>query len=325
MPLIQASAYRAKGVFQNAHINTIYPSLFRRIPSIYNRRERLYTPDDDFLDVDWVEKGNKRLVIALHGLEGSSQNHYVVWMLKYFSDRGWDGLGVNFRSCSGEMNKTVRSYNMGETEDIHFVIKEILSRNRYDQIILVGFSLGGNVCLNYFGREPDRIPEEMVGGLAFSVPCHLTTASRVMNHWSNKVYLYRFLISLNQKAEQKSKSFPNEFEWSKPYPMSFDTFDERYTAPVHGYNSAVHYWDASSSSHHFDKIERPVLLINAIDDPFLSKECFPKSLAKKHPHFYLEMPKHGGHIGFVGPTTADRSFWTEQRAFSFVQEVVLQC
>lgn len=320
MPLLETSDYQTTFPFRNKHLNTIYPALLRQVPDIYDYRERITTPDQDFFDVDWIRQGSDQLLIALHGLEGSSQNQYIVWMLKYFAAQGWDGAGMNFRSCSGELNRQLRAYHMGDTGDVHELVRHILRKHKYKRIALVGFSFGGNVLLNYFGRDVDQLPPEVIGGVALSVPCYIPTSNKVINKSSNWIYLKRFLVSLNEKARIKSEQFPDAFDWEKPYPRSFDEFDERYTAPVHGFASAADYWETCSSIHHLDQIDRPVLLINAKDDPFLSPDCFPEKKAKNHSFFHLEVPTYGGHIGFVSKRKSG-SYWSERRVFEFLDSL----
>ena len=147
MPLIKKSAYRAHGPFRFAHVNTIFPALFRKVPGVHFERERVDTPDGDFLDLDWSVQGSRRLAILLHGLEGSAARPYIRGMARYFNQRGWDALGFNFRGCSGEPNRKLRSYHVGETGDLKWAISTILGRENYETIALVGFSLGGNVVL----------------------------------------------------------------------------------------------------------------------------------------------------------------------------------
>ncbi|MCH2082577.1 MAG: alpha/beta fold hydrolase [Saprospiraceae bacterium] len=321
MPLIGQSSYTAKGVFRNTHINTVFPSLFRKVPLIYDRRERIKTPDDDFFDIDWIERGNEKVIVALHGLEGCSENHYMVWMLKYFAERRWDAVGMNFRSCSGEMNRQLRSYNMGETMDVRYLLRYLIEEKKYRQIAIVGFSLGGSVCLNLLGRDVVQLPDQVVGGAAFSVPCDIPTANIEINKWQNFIYLQRFLVSLNEKARIKSEQFPEVFGSQLKKPRNFDAFDEAYTAPAHGFKSAMDYWTMSSSLQHLPQLDRPTLLVNALDDSFLSKECFPIDLAKGHQYLHLEIPEHGGHIGFVGHNKQGH-YWPEKRAFEFLNKLI---
>jgi predicted alpha/beta-fold hydrolase len=147
------------------------------VPQPPYRRERIYTDDDDFLDLDWLQSGHKRLVIVSHGLEGDTNRNYVTGMAKAVNDAGWDVLAWNFRGCGGEINRQPRFTHNGATEDLNAVIKHALVVGNYNSVALVGFSMGGNLTLMYLGREADNVPDEVNAAVCFSVPCDLAAAS----------------------------------------------------------------------------------------------------------------------------------------------------
>jgi len=320
MPLISDSSYRAPWLFRQAHLNTIFPALFRRVQALPYQRETIPTPDGDFLDIDWIKTGNSRLLIGLHGLEGDTNSSYLQGILGYFSNRGWDALGMNFRSCGGRMNTRLRTYNMGESNDLHHVVAYALTQG-YQEIVLTGFSLGGNVLLKYLGESASLLSSAIKGAVAFSVPCHIPSANVAIAHWENKLYLMRFLRTLNAKMRTKVKQFPDYLQLPDRMPRSFQEFDGQFTAPIHGYRNAADYWESCSSIHFLPNINLPVLLINAEDDTFLAPPCYPRELAKTHPFLHLETPQYGGHCGFYSPQ-ADGSYWTERRAFAFIQAIM---
>lgn len=322
MPLLSTSSYQANWPFTNAHLNTIYPAVFRKIPPIAYLRETIDTPDRDFLDLDWQKNDNNRLLIGLHGLEGNADRPYLRGIFTHFHKKGWDTLGMNFRSCSGRINNQLRMYNMGETHDLAVVIQHIVQHYAYREIVLTGFSLGGNIVLKYLGESGNMLPDSVRGAVVFSVPCDLPSANIAIDHWQNKIYLYRFLRTLNDKLKEKATQYPDHLKLSTPLPRSFYEFDEYFTGPIHGYSGAEDYWRSCSSVSFLPNIQRPVLLINALDDTFLEDACYPRDLAAKHPFFHLETPKHGGHCGFYTPNK-NGSWWTEQRALAFVEDIVL--
>jgi predicted alpha/beta-fold hydrolase len=317
---VASPQYKAKGIFKNTHVNTIYPAVFRPMPQLTYQRERLHTPDGDFLDVDWSKSGNDRLIIALHGLEGSANKPYIAGMARYFSKRGWDALGLNFRGCSGEPNLLLRSYHVGETGDLKWLINQVLSRFNYRQIGLVGYSLGGNVLLKYLGERPADIPPQVIGGVAFSVPCDVQSCNAEIDKRHNKIYRQRFLVSLNEKMQEKARRFPGQFTLPEKMPKNFGHFDDVFTAPVHGFKNAVDYWARNSSLQFLPTLARPALMVNAQDDTFLAPSCYPYELAEKTPNFYLECPKYGGHAGFVS-RLPDGAYWSEKRAFQFLEHL----
>ena len=281
-------------------------------------RERIDTPDGDFLDLDWSKVGSKRLVIVVHGLEGDASRPYMQGMVRAFNEEGWDAIGFNFRGCSGEINRRPQSYHMGWTYDIDFLTKKIAADRHYEAVVLVGFSLGGNTILKYLGEQAEEVSPIVKKAVAFSVPVHIPSTNIGFNHPRNWIYLRRFIKSLNAKAVAKKELFPNDIPIDvKKLPRNFDEFDELITGPVHGYKNAQDYWVCCSSLQFLHHIKIPTLLVNAADDTFLSDQCYPMELAEKHPFFHFEMPKNGGHVGF---TTFGKSgrFWSENRALEFV-------
>ncbi len=320
MPVIPKSNYQPPFIFQNCHLNTVFPSVVRKVEGIQYERERIDTPDGDFLDIDWSKVGGKKLILGLHGLEGSASRPYILGMLKLFNQHGWDGAGLNFRGCSGEPNRLLRTYHMGDTGDVEFVIQHILNNHPYEEIALFGFSLGGNVLLKYLGEQGKNLPDVIRRAVAFSVHCHIESANIEIDKWYNKVYLNRFLLSLNTKLLLKAERFPNKVQIpANGLPKNFREFDDFFTGPVHGFKDAVDYWQRSSSIHYIPDIRIPFLMVNASDDSFLSPQCYPTKLAEQLPNFFLEIPNKGGHVGFV-TRTKDGFYWSERRAAKFILE-----
>ncbi len=197
--------YRPPTLLFNAHLETIYPSLFRNVEGVAYQRERIKTPDDDFLDLDWLKGSNKKLVIISHGLEGNSHRAYVKGMAKAFYNTGHDALCWNFRGCGEEMNHQLRFYHSGATDDLELVVKHAIRQQRYTEIYLVGFSLGGNLTLKYLGERGSNFYPELKGSVTFSVPLDLHTSSLQISQPSNWIYSQRFLSNLKAKVIQKSK------------------------------------------------------------------------------------------------------------------------
>jgi predicted alpha/beta-fold hydrolase len=313
MPLQRHSSYRPPPLLTNGHLQTVLPWLLRRVPGLRYVRERIPTPDGDFLDLDWAPAGASRLVVVCHGLEGSSRAAYVRGMLRAFQRRGWDGLALNFRGCSGEPNRRLRSYHSGATEDLATVLDHVGCTRRYRRLALVGFSLGGNLVLKYLGERGSDLPEGLGSCAAVSVPCDLAGSSARMAAPANRLYMARFLRTLCRKAAGKARRFqgalrPEDFRGLR----TFREFDDRYTAPAHGFRDAVHYWAACSSRRFLAGIRVPTLLVNAANDPFLSPGCFPTAEAAASPYVLLEIPAAGGHVGFPTATLAG-DYWHERR------------
>ena len=289
----------------------------RRIVDVTYERERLELVDGDFVDLDWSRVGSRKAAIISHGLEGSSRGAYVRGMVRAFNRRGWDGVALNSRGCSGEPNRLPRFYHSGATEDL-WSASEHVARLGYERVALVGFSLGGNVTLKLLGELGGRVPPWLAGGVGISVPCDLKSSAEAMARPVNRPYMKRFLVDLRAKLRSKQARFPKEMDDSGYDKVrTFRHFDDRYTAPLHGFRDAEDYWARCSSRFHFEQIRCPALLLNAEDDPFLALDCFPREIAIRHECFHLEAPAQGGHVGFVGDGLRADEYYSERRALEF--------
>jgi predicted alpha/beta-fold hydrolase len=320
VPLVPDSTYRPPALLRDGHSLTVFPTLSRRVTGIEYRRERVELPDGDFLDVDWSRVGADRVAVISHGLEGCASRPYVLGMVRAFNRAGWDVAAWNFRGCSGESNRTLTFTHSGASGDLGAVVDAVLATGRYREMALIGFSLGGNLTLKYLGERGAAAPAEIRSAVAFSVPCDLEGAADQMGLRSNWVYMRRFLTDLRERMTRKAAEFPGRVtvdNWGKI--RTFREFDERYTAPLHGFAGAVDYWNRSSSRGYLAGIRRPVLLVNAQDDPFLSPGCFPTEAAAASEWVHLESPVAGGHVGFVS-FGEEGEYWSERRAREFVEE-----
>lgn len=319
MPIIEPSSYRPPWPLRlSPHLETIYPTLFRRLPRVAYRRERIDTPDGDFLDLDWSAAGRPRgIVIVSHGLEGSSASHYVKGMIAAVQAAGWDGVAWNYRGCSGEPNRMLRSYHSGATDDLHAVVSHVLAAARPQAVALVGFSLGGNLTLKYLG-ERGAHDERLRAAAAFSAPCDLAASSRRIGSPPNRLYMWRFLRSLRRKIRDKMAAHPGQIDDAGYSGIrDFQGFDDRYTAPLNGFRDAEDYWAKAASKPFLGRIRVPTLLIQARNDPFLTESCLPRDEALANPFLHLEIPEHGGHVGFTEFNHGGR-YWSERRAVEFL-------
>lgn len=308
------SSYLPPFFLFNPHLETIYPALMRRVSLPAYTRERIDTPDDDFLDLDWLEQGSEKMAIISHGLEGNSNRAYIKGMAKALRAAGFDVLAWNFRGCSEEMNRQLRFYHSGATDDLDTVIRHVIAKNRYRSISLVGFSLGGNMTLKYLG---ERITDPLIQkAVVFSVPMDLRTSCEKISRTSNRVYSNRFVRSLKRKVRLKSLRHPDLDTSRLSGITTLTQFDDCYTAPLHGFKSAIDYYERCSSIHYVNDIQIPTLIINTLNDPFLSPECFPAAL-KDHPRVKLEILSRGGHVGFA-QFNKNGLYWSEERAIEFL-------
>jgi predicted alpha/beta-fold hydrolase len=316
--------YRPPLLLGNGHIQTIFPVLFRTVPDVTYTRERISTRDNDFLDLDWSCQGSERLAVISHGLEGNTGRNYVKGMVRAVNLAGWDALAWNYRGCSGEPNRQLRSYHNGATDDLDWVIRHAAESRSYDQIALIGFSLGGNLTLVYLGR--DTVHPNVSKAVVFSVPCDLAASARKLARPVNTIYMRRFLKDLHHKIKEKGKLISHPLLDDTGYEKikDFKGFDDRYTAPMHGFKDAEDYWHSCSSLQFIESIQHPCLIINAVNDPFLARECFPVAQAENNPFVTLKTPASGGHVGFIAFNHSGR-YWSEIQAAEFLDHEKGNC
>ncbi len=320
MPIIYSN-YKPPFYLRNGHVSTILPSIFRRVDGVEYTRERIETPDDDFLDIDWIKKGNSRLVIVFHGLEGNSHRHYVKGVATHFSKNDWDVAAWNARSCSGEMNKQPRLYHHGDVADIATTIDYILANNDYEEIALVGFSMGGAMVLNYISEPTIDLPSIISKAVVISPPVEVGDSAVQLEKWSMTFYRKRFLDKLKKKMKLKAKMHPKVINVDGIDSItSFADFDVRYTAPLHNFKTTEAFYKNASSKQQLSNISIPTLLLIAKDDPFMPASCYPLREAENHPNLYLELTERGGHVGF--PIKNHQHSWMEIRALGFIEKIM---
>lgn len=315
MPVIE-STYKAPYFFRNGFVATVYSGLFRKV-KLSQDRERLTLRDGDFLDLDWSYSQEKtdKLVLCFHGLEGHGQRPYVTGLAKLFNTNGIDASCVNFRGCSGEDNLKYRSYHSGATDDLEDIIKHVLEQKHYSIIYLYGVSLGANLILKYLGERHD-VPTEIKSAMAISVPADLEGSCKELHKPKNRPFANRFLNHLKRKLIAKMLKYPDDL--STEMFCSINTlrdFDEVYTSKAHGFKNASDYYTKCSCRQFLPNIKIPTLIINALNDSFLSPECYPVKEAKSNPNLFLEMPKYGGHAGFIAKKNM---YYNERKALEFV-------
>ena len=322
MPIIESS-YQPKFPFSNTHFNTTFRTFFTH-QKVNFKRKRLELLDGDFIDLDFLKSDSKTVVICLHGLEGSSQSKYMIAIAAHLQSKKMDIAAVNLRGCSGEPNRLYESYHSGKTDDLNTIVNHISTDYEYKNIILLGYSLGGNITLKYLGEQGKQLNPKVVCAVAVSVPCHLAGSSKALSQSSNKLYLKRFVKRLKIKMLQKSNAFRlSGLDANKIQKVSdFYQIDSMYTAPAHGFKSAADYWEKASSKPYLHNIQIPTLLVSSLDDTFLSDECYPFEIAKKNPNLSLECPDFGGHVGFNSKLIGSSGSWLEKRVFEFLNDFI---
>ena len=297
---------------RNPHLQTLWPVLFRRRLKPRLRRERLELPDGDFLDLDWTLNTDGPLVVMLHGLEGSVHSHYARGMLDALPRHGLRAVLMHFRGCSGEPNRLPRAYHSGETTDLDYLLQVLRQREPDTALAAIGYSLGGNVLLKYLGERGTATP--LAAAVAVSVPFLLHESTARMNRGFSRLYQWHLLDKLKAGVRRKARRLPPPVPLHELTRMrSFFDFDDRVTAPLHGFDSALHYYTRSSSRQYLPRIRVPTLIVHAADDPFMPPTAVP-SASELSASVYLDLQAHGGHVGFVAGSLPWRPrYWLDER------------
>ena len=308
--------FRPPWWLRSAHLQTIYAPLFRRAPRIPLRRERIELRDGDFIDIDWTPGPAGPLVLVLHGLEGSSDSKYARGILSAILANGWRGAVMHFRGCSGEPNRLDRSYHSGDTGDLADVVEMLQARDDVSTIVAVGYSLGGNVLLKWLGETGREAP--LAAAVAVSAPYTLSLAADRLAGGLSRVYQGRLIREMCTKLRRKFAERDAPIDLDAAYgSRNFWEFDDRVTAPLHGFADVHDYYTRSSSRQHLGGIGIPTLILHARDDPFMTPDVVP-SPAELSPSTELEVSERGGHVGFVHGTLPWRPrFWQEERIPAF--------
>jgi predicted alpha/beta-fold hydrolase len=317
-------SFRTPRWLPGRHAQTVFAALVRlpiRLPLV---RERWELPDGDFLDVDRMKAPtpDAPVVVVCHGLEGSSRAGYVRGLMRELSRRGLGAVAVNFRGCSGELNRLPRFYHSGETGDLAFVVDKLRGERPGRALGLAGFSLGGNVVTKYLGERGDDVVSEVRAGAVVSVPFDLSQCCRALDGPGLMAWVYRerFLKRLRAKVAAKALLVPGVDVAAADGARNLRDFDDRVTAPLHGFVGAEDYYTRCSSGPLLPAVRRPLYILAADDDPFIPSAAIPRAAAAANPHVTLDVFDGGGHVAFVhGPPWAPVRF-AERRVATFLAE-----
>ncbi len=321
--------FEAAWWLKNPHAQTLWSPLVRRRSKLAFEREWLETPDGDRVSLNHVARRSDApgapphlsvpRALLLHGLEGSRDSNYVGGTARRLRERGFDVTVLEFRSCSGELNRAPRLYHSGETTDLAHVVERLTARRPGQKLYIAGVSLGANVLLKWLAEGEAEIPREVHGAAAVCTPFDLTQSGPTIDRALGGFYRWWFLRSLRQKAMAKAEQFPDRLDREKvSASRTFEEYDTWATAALHGYEDAWDYWRRASSGSHLAKIQRPTLLISAEDDPFNPKSSLPHDAVTASPWLFARFPAHGGHVGFVeGRWPWRANWWAEEMVERF--------
>lgn len=313
------AAFRPAWWLPSPHLQTIWPTLLRRGLRVEARSERLELPDGDFVDLAWVGPDSGPIVVVLHGLEGSLRSPYARGILRAIAARGWRGVLMHFRGCSGEPNRLPRGYHSGDTGDIAYLVETLRARAPATPIAAVGYSLGGNALLKWLGELGSDNP--LIAAVAVSAPFELASAAARLERGISRLYQAWLLRHSRQAVLRKVRLgiLPPSFR-DVGRLRTFRAFDDRVTAPLHGFAGVDDYYARASSRQYLGEIRAPALILHARDDPFLTPAAIP-ARCELSPSVHLELSDHGGHVGFITGVLPGRArYWLDGRIMAFLGE-----
>jgi predicted alpha/beta-fold hydrolase len=316
---ITESRFRPAWWCRNRHLQTLWPLAVKPAhPEL--KRERIELPDSDFIDLDWTSNATGPIVLILHGLEGSANSHYARRILHALPRQGMRGVLMHFRGRSGEPNRLPRAYHSGETGDLQSIVDLLQQRHRALQSI-VAYSLGGNVLLKWLGERGTAAPVK--SAVAVSVPFVLSDLADHMNTGLARLYQRHLVRSLHRTFAAKAAVVDLHMSLKEISRLqSFWEFDDKVTAPIHGFADARDYYTRCSSRQFLKDIRIPTLVLQARDDPFMTPRVIPRE-HELSDAVRLELSERGGHVGFIsGGTPMSPEFWLEQRILSFLVDTI---
>ncbi|HCR04912.1 MAG TPA: hypothetical protein DIU18_06975 [Gemmatimonadetes bacterium] len=312
---------------RNPHVQTLAGKFLRPRPPVPLRREQWETPDGDFILMDFADEGMEGAptVLLLHGLEGSARQPYALLSYRAMRQHGLAPVGMNFRSCGGEPNRLARSYHSGETGDPRWVLERLRARWPDRPLGALAFSIGGNVLMKLLGDAGEAGTELVEAAAVVSVPFDLNHSADALERGPLvRAYARHFLRSLVGKTQAKEELLaPLVSSDEVCQARTIREFDDRATAPIHGFAGAAHYYASCSSAPTLAAVRVPTLVLHSRDDPFLPREALPERAFALNRVFVPVISDHGGHVGFVeGPPWAPR-FWAEEEAARFLAAILL--
>ena len=306
LPIIANCApYSAPFWLLGGHLQTIYAATWAGAPQVAYHRERWELPDGDFVDADWVEPevtgANLPIVVLFHGLEGNSQSNYARALMAATQAKGWRGVVIHFRGCSGEPNRLPRVYYAGDTPEIQLLLSRVRENAPEAPIYAVGFSLGANALLKWLGESGEAANSIITKAAAVSAPMDLAASANALDSGLNRLlYTPRFVSSMRPKALAMAERFPGLLDVEKiKSAKTIHDIDNAVTAKLYGATDADDYYVQNASKPWLPQISLPTLILNAKNDTFIPQESLP-AVAEVSSFVTLEYPATGGHAGFVG-------------------------
>lgn len=304
------------------HQQTLWAAFLAPRPKVLLRREVWSTPDGDRIAVDCLDAPPQAPVVTLfHGLESSSSGHYAAPLAALLRARGWRGYWINFRGCGGMDNLLPRAYHAGDSAEIAWILARIARQGPAVPRFAVGVSLGGNALLKYLGEAGHDARAILRGAAAVCAPVNLVATAAALEQGLGILYSHYFLRQLKRSARRYRRLHPGMADWNKVLAATdLHSFDDCFTAPVHGFSGADGYWQQASAAPWLQSILVPTLLLNSEDDPIVPISAI--RAASLSPAITPCFPAHGGHVGFVDGPFPGRLQWLPHALLAYFESII---
>ena len=329
--IVTMAAFEPRESLQNGHFMTLYswgnPRHFPRLPAPTRRYFDVAPATRVVADCHWHERPwEHATLIALHGLNGSSDAHYMRGLAAKAFARGINVVRLNQRNCGETEHLAEGLFHSGLTADAAHVVHELTQVDGLPAIAVAGYSLGGNLALKLAGEYGPCAPATLAGVAAVSPIIEIGECTRALERPGNALYQWNFVRDLKRRMRRKDWFRPGAFDLTPLKVIrTVREFDETYTAPYFGFRDAEDYYHRASAMRVIERIRVPALVITAGDDPFVPSQPFHDPKLTGNPHIDLRMSAHGGHCGFVGSRSADDDgYWAEKQIVDFVERCASQ-
>jgi predicted alpha/beta-fold hydrolase len=317
--------FQPRASLRNGHVMTLFswgnPRYFPHLPKSARRFFDVARGTRVVADCHWqATPWHHATLIALHGLNGSSEAHYMRGLAAKAFARGLNVVRLNQRNCGETEHLAEGLFHSGLTADAAHVIDELTRVDGLAAIGVAGYSLGGNLALKLAGEYGAHAPAALVGVAAVSPIIEISECTRALERPGNALYQWNFVRDLKRRMRRKNQCAPGRFDLSQLAAVkTVRQFDETYTAPYFGFRNAEDYYHRASAMRVIDRVRVPALVITAEDDPFVPSAPFHDPKVAGNPHIDLRISAHGGHCGFVGEQSATSDgYWAEDQIVDFV-------
>ena len=313
---VSHSGFKPAWWLRSPHLQTLWPVFFKKRHKLDLKNEQVELDDGDFLDLCWSKKQSDKSVLVLHGLEGDINSHYINGIVYRLEQSGYKPVLMHFRGCSGRVNRLARAYHSGETGDLAYIVEYIKKVTGSYPFAAIGYSLGGNVLLKWLGETGRNNP--LKKAVAVSVPFRLQDAAKRLERGVSKIYRKHLLISLRKTYIEKFRQMKSPIDVDVTQLKSFWEYDDKVTAPLHGFSGAREYYEKCSSRQFLKDINVSTRIIHSSDDPFMFETTVPDAEELNRNIDFL-LTCGGGHVGFVsGSSLISLNYWAENKVIEFI-------